>query len=62
MQVSLVDDSPMELLYVTLGHLSVKVLQGANEEERSDGAISGATLRYQQQLLLELDSLQVDNQ
>ena len=58
-QLSIVDDQPCELLYVTLSKLSVHVTEGTNDDERPDGAVSGTTLRYQQQLRLELGAIQV---
>jgi len=62
MQVSIVDGSPTELLYVTVSNLSIYAAQGANEDERADGSVTSTAVRYQQRLQLELGSLQVDNQ
>ena len=52
-QISVVDSSPMELLYVTLGGFSASFTEGLNEED---------SRRIEQRFQLDLKSIQVDNQ
>ena len=65
-QVSVVDEQPMELLYVTLDGVSFTATQGPSEEARPPAAPAPASAarhaRLEQRVVLQLRSVQVDNQ
>lgn len=72
LNISLVDGSPKELLYVTLGGLSLSASEGPNDEEREKGLSAAGAMgraaagaipkRWEQRVRLQLRTIQVDNQ
>ena len=61
-ELSIIDEQPMELLYVTISDLKLSMSEGTNDSDRPDGTVSVASLRYEQRVEIEVHRLQVDNQ